>query len=177
MSDTGTDPGRVRLADAADEDELMRAVRRMHSDNEWGLRDASGQPLPFCEERARSAIQRAIIPRRNQPGGLPAWVGILGEPGKLEASVYLSVELPWCSEAPFLAELWHWVMPEYRRTNNAKTLIAFSKAMATMLKIPLVMGVLTGERVMAKCRLYERQLGSPIGQFFLYNSDSPMGTA
>ncbi len=163
------DTSRVRLAERDDEDDLMRAVKRMHGDNEWGLQGADGKPLPFSEERARSTIQRAIIPRPNHPGAAPAWIGIIGEPGHIEGSIYLSVEVPWCSEAPFLAERWNYVFPEYRKSSNAKTLIAFSKAIAAVIKIPLVIGVFTSERVMAKCRLYQRQLGEPRGQFFIYH--------
>ncbi len=161
------DTSKVRLADQNDEDELMHAVRRMHSDNEWGLRGADGQPLPFCEDRARSTVQRAIIPRPNHPGAAPAWIGIVGD-DRIEGSVYLSVELPFCSESPFLAELWLYVFPEFRKSNHAKTLIAFSKAIASIVQIPLVIGVFTSQHVAAKCRLYQRQFGEPSGQLFIY---------
>lgn len=163
------DLSRVRLAEASDEEALMQAVQRMHAENEWGLRGADGKPLPFCRHRTRATIQRAIIPRRNDPGVAPAWIGVIpGDNGDIAGSIYLSVELPFCSESPFLAELWNYVFPNYRKSNNAKTLIAFSKTIASIIQIPLVIGVFTSERVMAKCRLYQRQLGEPSGQFFIY---------
>lgn len=164
--------GKVRVAMPSDEEELMDACRRAYATGEWGLRYGDGSPLPYAPDRVRSTIQKAIIRQRNDPDGGQAVIGIAGEPGKLEGSVYLYVSSTFVSDAPFLMELWNYVFPAYRKSDNAKALIAFSKAVANIMRMPLVMGVMSHERTEAKCRLYSRALGRPaLGSFFLYNGD------
>lgn len=160
----------VRLAEPSDEEELVEMCRALH--RESGLRDGNDEPLPFCVERVRATVQRATMIRRNDPDAGQAWCGIIGPPGALEGSIYLSVETAWYSDAPFLAEIWNFVAPEFRKSANAKTLIAFAKATARTLHMPLMMGITSTERAPAKMRFYERNLGCrPMGGFFVYNAD------
>ena len=156
---------RVRVAGPRDEEEIMDAVRRMHDDNEWALLDATGRALSLSEDRVRTTLSRALFPVK---GVAPAWIGIIGEPGRLESSIYLSLETPWCSDEPFLAEIWAYTLHMYRRSDNAAALIQFSKAIAQMLKVPLAVGVATAPQSAAKSRLLQRALGAPVGSLFLY---------
>jgi hypothetical protein len=51
-------------------------------------------------------------------------------------------------------------------------LISFGKKCAIDIGVPLMMGILSGERTEAKVRLYCRQFGTPAGAFFLSNAGS-----
>ena len=165
-------PGCVRLAEPADEDALLSMVQEMHADAEWGLRDHQGGLFPFSPDKARAAIQRAIIPQRNDPDANNAWIGVVGVPGgDLRGSAYVHVAAPWCSEGTYLTEVWNWVYPEHRRSDVSKSLISFSMAIADRMRLTLISAAITRER-MAKARLYERKIGPPIGSLFLYNIGS-----
>jgi hypothetical protein len=167
----------VRFAGLCDEEGLIAMVRELHTES--GLRDGSDRPLPLNEAKVRATVRRAILPRRRDPDGDAghAAIGVIGSVGQIEGSVYLSVETTWYSEAPFLTEIWNYVPLPYRRSENAKTLIAFSKAVASTLGLPLVMGVMSTERQPAKLRFYERNLGCrPLGAFYLWNPTTD-GTA
>lgn len=158
----------VRLADQGDEDGLLDMLRLMH--NEAGPRTAEGEPLSFSEPKVRATIQKATIPNRNCPDRGQSWVGVIGEPKTLEASVCLSVAQPWYTDTELLNETWTFVHPQFRKTNNAKALIAFSMAIADALGLPLVMGVMSLDRQPAKARLMSRVLGcEPLGSVFQYN--------
>jgi hypothetical protein len=90
-------------------------ARKPCEHKEGGLRDGANQPFPISEEKLRMTVQRAIIPNRNDPDAGQAVCGIIGVPGRLEASVCLSVTSTWYSDMPFLGDLWLFVCPEYRR--------------------------------------------------------------
>lgn len=162
-------PGCVRLAEPADEDALVAMVQAMHSDAEWMLRAAAGEPFPFNAEKARATIQRAIIVGRNDPNAGQAWIGVVGEGSKLRGSTYILLQSPWCADGQYLVERWNWVYPEYRKSDVSKSLIGFSTAMADHMHMTLVSASLPKE-ISAKSRLYERKIGPPIGSLFQYNS-------
>ena len=63
----------------------------------------------------------------------------------------------------------NFVRPDERKTDYAKRMIAFAKRCSDNVKLPLVIGVLTNERMEGKVRLYRRNLGYPAGAFFVYN--------
>ncbi len=164
---------RVRLGTPADEDDLVYAGKRMHEDAEWGLRYGNGDPLPFSERKARDTIRNALYPPDESAPILGrSFIGIVGTPGKIEGSVCLSISSPFWSDAFFLAENWCYVLPEFRRSENAKQLIDFSKSFAKTLQLPFVIGVFSHERTEAKCRLYSRALKQPaVGSIFLFHGD------
>lgn len=143
---------RVRLALPSDEEELMAQCRRLHEEN--GL-------MQISEAKVREKMQKAFC----RDGAI---IGVIGEPGKIEASIFLEIGQIWYSDEWFLEELFSHVLPEYRRSTNARDLITFAKNCADNIGIPLVIGVLSNERTAAKVRLYERQLSKPSGAFFLY---------
>jgi hypothetical protein len=180
---------RVRFATPADEDPLIAMVRDLHSES--GLRDSGNLPLPLDEDKVRGMIRRAVVgrsaaagacaPSGARPEASPAVptvdaepghaaIGVIDASGEIEGSVFLSIETTWYSAAPVVVEIWNYVGRPYRKSRNAKTLIAFSKAVASVLRLPLVMAVMSTERQPAKMRLYERNLGcQPFGAFYLYN--------
>jgi hypothetical protein len=159
----------VRIGKAADEDLLIGAMREMHLDNEWGIRHADGSPLRFSEPRARSFLRRALIPDHNNQDD-EAWIGILGPIGRVWGSVYLSVGQVPCCEDRLIYEMWNWVLPDYRESNGARHLLSFATALAGVMQMPLVIGVMSHVRTEAKRRLYERALRTPaMGAVFLYH--------
>lgn len=75
----------------------------------------------------------------------------------------------WYSDQTVLEELSSFVLPEFRRSNNAKDLIDFAKGCAKQIGVPLIIGIVSNHRTQAKVELYRRRLGAPAGAFFLAN--------
>lgn len=146
----------VRKAGIQDEDELMAMCRALHEEN--GM-------FKMNEDKVRGALRRAFT-------NTGAIIGALGEPGKIEGSIYLLISNFWYSDEWHLEELWSFVLPQYRRSSNAKDLISFAKRCSDELGIPLVIGVISNERTAAKVALYQRQLDKPAGAFFLHRPAS-----
>lgn len=156
----------VRLAVREDEQCIVDMVKRVHEES--ALRSTTGDLLPLDPVRVREAVQRAIIPNRNG-NELPAWIGVIGRHRELHGSVYLSMEQTWYSSEPIVAELWNYLLPEHRKSGNARALIEFAKESAKAAKCTLVMGIMTAGREEAKARFYRRQLGNPVGAFFAWS--------
>lgn len=145
-------PGSVHIAEANDEEEIMQLCRDLWAENALFAID---------EPKVRIMLRKAF----NREGGI---LGVIGKPGKFEAMVYMQVSTFWYSSDPVLEELFAFVKPEYRKTKNAIELLQFSKWCTNSSGIPLLMGIMSNERTAGKVRLYQRQLGTPIGNFFLY---------
>jgi hypothetical protein len=143
---------RVRKADAGDEADLMELCRELHREN--GL-------FSINEDRVRHFICRAL----SGQGGI---IGVVGGRDNIEAALYLLISTHWYSDQWHLEELFAFVRPEYRKTNNAKDLICFAKRCSNEIGIPLVIGVVSNTRTEAKIRLYERQLAKPAGAFWVH---------
>jgi N-acetylglutamate synthase-like GNAT family acetyltransferase len=155
-ADTTTAPAplpKVRLAVEADIPQLMEFGRMLHSENAM---------MPHSEERTEAAIRRAVRQER-------AIMGVIGSVGHIQGAIYLTTGMFWYSSQPHLEELFSWVHPDYRKSDNAKALVEFAKTSALRLKVPLLIGIISNTRTKAKVRLYERRLGEPSGAFFLYN--------
>lgn len=157
----------VRVATHEDADDLIELCRMMHA--ETALRDAQNVPLSFCPDKARSTLELAIPRGRNDVDSGPAWIGVVGGRGDLKASSYLMLQTPWYSQEPYLAQLWTFVLPEFRaRSSTTKDLIAFSQMKARQLQLRLVMGVLSTGPGME--RMYERTQGCErIGSLYGYS--------
>ena len=84
--------------------------------------------------------------------------------------IQLSISEYWYSDHKLLEELYNYVRPEHRRSNNAKALIEYAKYCAREMDLPLLIGVVSNERTAEKIRLYRRRLGEPSGAYFLYNA-------
>lgn len=142
----------VRKAEHQDEEELMSLCRELHKEN--GL-------FGLNENKVRETLKRAF----DQQGAI---IGALGPPGKIEGAIFMLISNFWYSDEWHLEELFSFVLPQYRRSTNAVDLITFAKRCSDELGIPLVIGVISNERTVAKIGLYKRQFAAPTGAFFFY---------
>lgn len=142
---------RVRKADRSDAPELMAMCRELHTEN--GI-------FSMSDQKVWSYLEKAF----NRQGAV---IGVIGTT-HLEASICMIISNFWYSEDWHVEELWNFVRPQHRKTDNAKELIAFGQRCADEIGIPLVIGVMSNERTEAKVRLYRRKLGEPSGAFFVY---------
>lgn len=149
-----TDLPTVRIATPSEEDDVMAMCRRLHKEN--GL-------FTLSEDRVRGYIRRCYT----RKGTI---VGVIGEPGHLEASTCILLSDMYYTDDWHLAELWNYVEPEHRRgTNNIDALIDFGKKCSDEIGLPLITGIITNRDTVGKVRLYRRKLGNPAGAFFVYN--------
>lgn len=144
----------VRLADPADEEDILAMCQRLHDEN--GLFTLSIDRVKACLERYYTR-QGAIV-------------GVIGAPGNLQASTCLEMSNFYYTNDLHLAELWNFVDAPFRRSHNAEALIQFCKDCADKMKMPLFTGIITNRQMAGKVRLYRRYLGYPTGAFFVYNS-------
>jgi hypothetical protein len=154
----------VRKAVPADEPELYAMCCELHRENAMFSMD---------ETKVRSMLHRAF-------DGSGAIIGAIGQTGKIEGCIFLVISSLWYSSDWALEELWSFVLPQYRKSNNAKDLVTFAKRCSTELSIPLIIGVVSNIRTQAKIGLYKRQLAEPVGAYFAYNMpdrDKPAKTA
>lgn len=157
MTPATGDPSRVRLADARDEDELLDLCRSLHAEN--GMFPMSE---PKVSQILRAALEGPIAFRR----GL---IGVIGPRHGIEGAIFLEVGSNWYSTQLYLNEMFNYVLPQYRNSTNSADLIAFAKQMSDQFQVALLIGVLSTIRTEAKIRHYRRQLGEPIGAFFVHN--------
>jgi GNAT superfamily N-acetyltransferase len=148
----------VRIATRRDEDELLHSVKIFH--REEGL-------APIDEDAVRGVLRGAL-----EGDGV---VGVIGEPGKVQSSIHLVMGRLWYTSDRSLESLWTVTLPEYRKSQNTKALIAFAKRQAEKLNVPLLLDVASTEDSMRKVGLYERMLGTRAGAVFHYepNSEKP----
>lgn len=153
-------PSIVRIAGADDRQEIWRLFLQGHREN--------GQ-FNLVPEKVDWLLHRALVPQ-----AIPAWdtgprgvVGVIGEPGKLEALALLVIDTYWYTEDKHLSEYVVYVDPECRRSNHAKAMIEWMKHESDVTGLPLVTGIISNIRTEAKVRLYRRMV-PPIGAFFMY---------
>jgi hypothetical protein len=154
-------PGRVRIADKSDEEELMSLCRQLHAEN--GL-------FTLNEDKVRATLHSAF----NREGGI---LGVIGDAGKIESMILMIVGYFWYSDEPHLEELYAFTSPPFRKTKNSVELIEFAKWASDVSGFPLVIGVMSNERTAAKVRLYQRKLQAPIGNFFWYKGSGDVKVA
>ena len=142
----------VRLATHSDEPDVMNICRALHQEN--GV-------FKLSEDKLRAFLKRAFD---NQNG----LVGLIGGPGRVEAIMFLVISTLWYSDQFVMEELFSFVRPEYRKSSHAKALIEWAKKCSDAVKLPTIIGVLSNTRTEAKVRLYQRQLGKPVGAFFIH---------
>ena len=156
-------PSVVRTATPEDRDDVWRLLLQSHSEN--GIFKLDPVKVDHLVNRALYAAQ---IPPWDQ--GPRAHIGVIGPPGKLEAIVFLMIGSFWYSSDLHLEELLIFVDPEYRRSEHAKSIIAWMKKTAQTLGIPVLTGIISKHRTAAKIRLYDRYLPR-VGAFFLFPMD------
>lgn len=150
----------VRLGMPSDEPEVMEMCRMLHEEN--------GDLFPMVDDCVREVLSLAF----NKTGGV---LGLIGEPGSIEAMIFMLISRIWYTKHWHLEELFNFVRPEHRKSNNAKLLIQFAKRCADDSGLPLIIGVISNTRTEQKVRLYQRQLSKPRGAFFFYNSKWNLG--
>lgn len=147
---------KIRLATQADLPELIDMGKTLHEEN--GLLNVSIDRI--IATAVKAVTQNGMI------------IGVIGEVGALEGMICLAVSNYWYTEDMHLEELFSFVRPEYRRSKNAKALVAFAKENAKKLKVPLLIGIISNTRTEAKVALYQRMLGKPAGAYFLWNGNT-----
>lgn len=152
-------PPNVRLAEPRDEDEIIAMCRRLHAENAI---------FAMSDDRVRATVRKGL--NRDQ-----SILGVIGPPGNIQASIYLTVAQFWYTNSQHLEEIWNYVLPEFRNSRNAKDLISYAKWCSDTIGLPLMIGILSTIRLEAKQRLYERQLGSPAGVLYLHNRKAAGG--
>ena len=143
---------KLRLALPEDLEEVLEMGRLLHAEN--GL-------MSLDEAMMRQAAEAAILHKQ----------GIIAVIGKnpIEAMIFLGLRQYWYSRDVHLEELLAYVLPQFRKSDNAKALIEFAKSAAAKLKLPLLIGILSNSRTAQKIRLYQRRLGEPSGAYFIFN--------
>lgn len=160
----------VRIAGPEDEGELLRLCLAML--NEECLRDFNGKPFVINQEKIRATIQKAVQPRRNEPGAGEAWCAVVDASDGIAGSVYLTVQTPYYSDQPYICEHWNWLHPAHRKSLIGRSLAEFSQAMAEEMQLALVGGhVWYGDRESPKMRFFRRMGAKPLGAMYLYTSD------
>lgn len=142
----------VRKAVAADRARILQMCEENHAEN--------GQ-FSFCKPKVAAMVDRAF-------NGGGAVIGVTGR-DTIEGMILLLISQFWYTEDWCLEELQNYVSPEYRRSTNAKDMIRFAKRCSDEIGIPLVIGVVANERLKPKMELYRRELGDPVGGYFLHN--------
>ncbi len=145
----------VRIATRADEPEIIQLLHVMHFEN--GM-------MPLDEACANEFFARAF----DKKGGI---IGVIGQPNDIRAMIYLLVTRFWYTSTNHLEECFNFVRPDMRKSDYARTLIRFAQKCSDEIKIPLLIGVLTNNRMEGKVRLYRRLLGIPGGAFFVYGAN------
>lgn len=140
----------VRAARPDDYNEIMQMCADLHDEN--GTMDVD---WPTVEETIIRGINNDL-----------AMIGVIGKTGAVEGMAYIKFSCMWYSKTPILEELFIYVKPEYRRSPNAKTLLRWVRETRKKLGVRLIIGVISNTKTQAKLKLYERELGAPIGGFF-----------
>ncbi len=140
-----------RLATRDDEVELLALCHELHREN--GLQKMD-------DDMVREMLWRAF----DRKGGV---VGVIeGEDG-IEAAICLLITSIWYSKDHHLVELFAFVRRPFRKSNHATALVEWADKAAKTLGIPLIVGILSNEKLEAKTRLYKRVLGVPSGVLFV----------
>ncbi len=144
----------VRYAVPADLPELLQMGRDLHAEN--GL-------LTLSEEKIRDMAHKGVA-------GEDGRIGVIGPTGAIEGMIHLVIGSYWYSDDFHLEELYSYVRPECRRSKNARDLIEFAKKCATLMKVPLLIGIVSNNHTKQKIELYKRALGEPSGAYFIWGA-------
>ena len=143
---------RIRLARPEETEELILLCRQLAQENAIG---------PMKESMVRYWIEKCVT----RDGG---FIGVIGDEGRIEGAMCLKFNHMWYSDDLWwIEDLFHFVLPEWRTSNNANELLDWAVWWKDQLQIPLMLGIVSNERTKAKIRLYERKLGPQSGALFL----------
>jgi hypothetical protein len=159
-----TCPSIVRVAREDDRQEIWRLFLQGHREN--------GQ-FALAAEKVDYFLTRAL-----NPNLIPAWdagprgaIGVIGDVGRLEGLVFLTIGTFWYSHDRHLEEFLVYVDPECRRSYHARALITWMKQQSHQTGLPLLTGIISNARTQAKVDLYGRMLPK-IGAFFFYQPNA-----
>lgn len=155
-----TSPSLVRIAGPADRDEVWRLFLQGHQEN--GIFELAPEKVDYLIQRCLFA--HAIPPLDYGPRGV---IGIIGEPGALEALALVTIGEYWYTVDKHLEEMLVYVDHRHRKSHHARALITWMKQQSELTGIPLLTGVVSRERTKSKCALYGRMLPK-VGEFFFY---------
>jgi GNAT superfamily N-acetyltransferase len=144
-------PG-VRLPQDWEFEDVIKICNELHREN---------GAFPLSEPKLRTAIRSGF----DKKGGI---IGVIGKPGEIESIIVMVLSTFWYTDESHVEELFSYVRPRYRRSENAKRMIEWAKGMADGLGLRLFIGVVSNIRTEAKMRLYQLQLGKPAGGYFIY---------
>lgn len=141
----------VRLVNSADVPELLELSLLIHGES--GL-------MPYSADKVENLIRRAVAQDR-------LIMGVIGPNKGIEAITCLTFGQFYYTDDSHLEEVFTFVRPEFRKSDNMKALIEFAKEAANRIGVPFLTGVISTERTAAKIRLYERRLGKQAGAYFM----------
>jgi hypothetical protein len=152
----------IRLATPADMAEVMKLAVTAAQEN--GFLNASAELLA-----------KEIWPALCQDHGLCPVIGPVG--GPIQGLALLRIGAMWYSRDVVVEERAIFIYPEFRSGQGARArrLCEYSKKVADMLHVPLLIGVLSNTRTEGKVRMYKRIFGEPAGAFFLYGARAEPG--
>jgi GNAT superfamily N-acetyltransferase len=141
----------VRLVCVDDIPELLELSTLIHEENGF---------MPYSPQRVEALIARAVAQDR-------LIMGVIGPVGGIEGITCVTIGQFYYTDDLHLEEVFTYVRPEYRKSDNMKALIEFDKEAANRIGVPFLTGVISTNRTAAKIRLYERRLGKQSGAYFL----------
>jgi hypothetical protein len=153
----------VRFGEPIDEAEIKLLLMLGHAENSIFRWD-----LPKADFIVKRLLFTPWLPTNDT--GLRGCFGVIGPKGRqLRALAMMAVSSHWYTTQPMLEEFIVYVHPEFRNGNlgYAGALLDWMIARSEQMRIPLLTGVISMDRMDAKCRLYRRKL-TPVGQFFLH---------
>ena len=153
----------IRLGTPSDMEEIMRLAVVACEEN--GFLNASTE-----------ALAREIWPALCQDHGLCPVIGPPG--GEIQGLALLRIGSMWYApDTTVLEERCVFVYPQYRsaKGGRAAKLCHYTKKVADTLGVPLIIGILSNTRTIAKVKMYTRIFGEPAGAFFLYGAQAAPG--
>jgi len=163
-------PSSVRVATVTDEDALFPILMMAHKEN---------GTMPVSEFRVWEIIRNAT--RRNRPKEERTGynvIGVIDGPKEIEAILSLELARMSYSDNWHLQDICNFVHPDHRKSNHAADLLEFGKWISDQMGFPLLIGILTDERLAAKKRFYQRRV-KECGALYLHNpiSSAMLATA
>lgn len=146
----------VRLAKAADVNEIIGLVRAFHEEEK-------PFPLEFSEDVVFSLLLRAMR------GDSVA--GVIANEDEIESSCYVNIATPWYSSQSVVETLYSYTLPDYRKSCNSKVLLSWEKQQAQRLNCPLQISIPMTENNGPRLALCERVFGPRSGVSFYYHPD------
>lgn len=159
---------RIRPAQIHEIEPLMLMCRKLHDEN--GIGPKMDEFMVREEvDRIFGSMGQMEQDERDRRLGI---IAVIGDENRIEGSVCLIASHLWYANYWWLEDRWCFVLPEYRKSDNSKQLLQFSKWVAASMGLPLMMSLLSNRRTEAKIRLYERELGPKAGAFFLCGAET-----